>query len=409
MHTLLLTCLSIITHHGKKCKHFFLGFLFSLFFGAEMTLDSNSLRIVECLSEKEMTKMPEYDILQELPSLLLPWYKENKRDLPWRADREPYHIWLSEIMLQQTRVEAVKGYYTRFLQALPTVEDLASCDDDRLHKLWEGLGYYTRVRNLKKAAQVIMNQYGGVFPREYESVLALPGIGEYTAGAICSIAFNSPTPAVDGNVLRVLARLLDDDRPVDTPLVKKEYRERLAKIYPAQAGAFTQALMELGATLCGPNREPECERCPCAVLCYGRGHNTAHVLPVKAPKKQRRTEEKTVFIFTCGDAYALEKRPDTGLLASLWQFPNLPGFLEIPQALAAAQEMGLEPVQILRQVRRSHIFTHITWEMVGIYLEVKEPSPPFTWLTAAEIRSEAALPTAFRQFFTEDCISPERS
>ena len=202
--------------------------------------------------------MPEKDTLQELPGLLLPWYKVNKRDLPWRADREPYHIWLSEIMLQQTRVEAVKGYYTRFLQALPTVEELASCDDDRLRKLWEGLGYYTRVRNLKKAAQVIMHQHGGVFPREYESVLALPGIGEYTAGAICSIAFDSPTPAVDGNVLRVLARLLDDNRPVDTPQVKKEYHERLAAIYPAEAGAFTQALMELGATLCGPNREPNC-------------------------------------------------------------------------------------------------------------------------------------------------------
>ena len=354
-----------------------------------------------------MTQMPEKDTLQELPGLLLPWYKVNKRDLPWRADREPYHIWLSEIMLQQTRVEAVKGYYTRFLQALPTVEELASCDDDRLRKLWEGLGYYTRVRNLKKAAQVIMHQHGGVFPREYESVLALPGIGEYTAGAICSIAFDSPTPAVDGNVLRVLARLLDDNRPVDTPPVKKEYRERLAAIYPAEAGAFTQALMELGATLCGPNREPNCGHCPCAALCLGHCHNTAHVLPVRSPKKQRRTEEKTVFIFTCGDTYALEKRPDTGLLASLWQFPNLPGFMEIPQALAAAEEMGLEPVQILRQVRRSHIFTHITWEMVGIYLEVKEPSPPFTWLSAGEIRSNAALPTAFRQFFTEDRISSD--
>lgn len=370
-------------------------------------LDSISLLIVECLSEKEMTQMPEKDTLRELPGLLLPWYKENKRDLPWRADREPYHIWLSEIMLQQTRVEAVKGYYTRFLQALPTVEDLAFCEDDRLRKLWEGLGYYTRVRNLKKAAQVIMNQYGGEFPREYTSVLDLPGIGEYTAGAICSIAFDAPTPAVDGNVLRVLARLLDDNRPVDTLPVKKEYRVRLAAIYPAEAGAFTQALMELGATLCGPNREPDCGHCPCAALCLGHRHNTSQLLPVRIPKKQRRTEEKTVFIFTCGDAYALEKRPDTGLLASLWQFPNLPGFLEIPQALDAAEKMGLQPVQILRQVRRNHIFTHITWEMVGIYLEVKEPAPTFTWLSADEIRSNAALPTAFRQFFTEDRVSSD--
>ena len=350
-------------------------------------------------------EMPENDRLRELPRLLLPWYEVNRRDLPWRADREPYHIWLSEIMLQQTRVEAVKGYYTRFLQALPTVESLASCDDDRLGKLWEGLGYYTRVRNLKKAAQVIVEQYGGIFPREYASVLALPGIGEYTAGAICSIAYDCPTPAVDGNVLRVLARLLDDNRPIDTPNVKKEYREHLAKIYPAEAGAFTQALMELGATLCGPNREPDCRHCPCSAICLGNRNNTASALPVRTPRRQRRTEEKTVFIFTCGDAYALEKRPDTGLLASLWQFPNLPGFMEIPQALAAAEEMGLQPAQVLRQVRRSHIFTHITWEMVGIYLEVREPSPSFTWMTAGEIRSNAALPTAFRQFFAEDLIS----
>lgn len=353
---------------------------------------------------KEMIKMSGKDTLRELPDLLLPWYAENLRDLPWRKDREPYHIWLSEIMLQQTRVEAVKGYYTRFLQALPTVEALACCDDDRLRKLWEGLGYYTRVRNLKKAAQVIMAQYGGVFPREYTSVLALPGIGEYTAGAICSIAFDCPTPAVDGNVLRVLARLLDDDRPVDTPLVKKDYRKRLEEIYPAEAGAFTQSLMELGATLCGPNREPDCGSCPCASLCLGHRHNTAHLLPVRAPKKQRRTEEKTVLIFTCADAYALEKRPDTGLLASLWQFPNLPGFLEIPQALAAAEKMGLQATQVLRRVRRSHVFTHITWEMVGIYLEVKEQSPSFTWMTADDIRANAALPTAFRQFFAEDRV-----
>ena len=349
--------------------------------------------------------MLENNMLCELPGMLLPWYKENRRDLPWRADREPYHIWLSEIMLQQTRVEAVKGYYTRFLQALPTVESLASCDDDRLRKLWEGLGYYTRVRNLKKAAVCLMEQYGGIFPREYAAVLALPGIGEYTAGAICSIAYDLPTPAVDGNVLRVLARLLDDHRAIDTPNIKKEYREYLAKIYPPEAGAFTQALMELGATLCGPNREPDCGHCPCGAICLANKRDTASILPARTPRRNRTTEKKTVFIFTCGDTYALEKRPDTGLLASLWQFPNLPGFLGIPQALAAAEEMGLYPVQILRQVRRSHVFTHITWEMVGIYLEVREPSPSFTWMTADEIRSDAALPTAFRQFFSEDHIS----
>ena len=226
--------------------------------------------------------------LNTLPELLLPWYRENHRCLPWRETKEPYHIWLSEIMLQQTRVEAVKGYYARFLAALPTVEALANCDDDALHKLWEGLGYYSRVRNLKKAAQVIQERYNGQFPREYDAVLALPGIGEYTAGAVCSIAFDLPVPAVDGNVLRVFSRLTDDPSPIDLPAVKASVRERLAAIYPKEAGDFTQALMELGATVCGPNRKPECGSCPCRKICLGYQHGTAETLPVKSPKRERR-------------------------------------------------------------------------------------------------------------------------
>ena len=197
------------------------------------------------------------NIFAQLPGALLPWYEENKRDLPWRADRDPYHIWLSEIMLQQTRVEAVKSYYTRFLDAVPNIKALAEMEDDSLHKLWEGLGYYSRVRNLKKAASKIMEEHGGVFPSDYAAVRKLPGIGNYTAGAVCSIAFDQPTPAVDGNVLRVVARLTDDHRFVDTPAFKQETEEALGRVYPDKAGAFTQALMELGATVCGPNRPPD--------------------------------------------------------------------------------------------------------------------------------------------------------
>ena len=189
------------------------------------------------------------NLFEKLPGALLPWYEKAKRDLPWRKTREPYRVWLSEIMLQQTRVEAVKGYYARFLEALPTVEKLANCEDEQLHKLWEGLGYYSRVRNLKKAASEIVSKYEGRFPRNYEEVLALPGIGEYTAGAVCSICFDAPTPAVDGNVLRVASRLLDDATPIDLPAQKKKIRDALQEIYPAQAGDFTQALMELGATI----------------------------------------------------------------------------------------------------------------------------------------------------------------
>ena len=340
--------------------------------------------------------------LSSLPGLLEPWYRENRRELPWRADREAYHIWLSEIMLQQTRVEAVKGYYARFLEALPSVAALAACDDDSLHKLWEGLGYYSRVRNLKKAAEVIQTTYGGVFPREYQQVRALPGIGDYTAGAICSIAFGLPTPAVDGNVLRLLSRLTDDSTPIDTPAAKANARLLLEEIYPeSNAGDFTQALMELGATLCGPNREPACEGCPCREICLGYQHGTAEALPVKSPKKERKQEDRTVFILSCDGRYALEKRPNRGLLAGLWQFPNISGHYKTEEALHQLEKLGVRPRQLLREVRRKHIFTHIQWNMTGIYLEVSEPGGNFSWFTPEQINTQAALPTAFRQFWEE--------
>ena len=337
--------------------------------------------------------------LDKLPQVLPLWYRAGKRDLPWRQDREPYHVWLSEIMLQQTRVEAVKGYYLRFLNALPTIAHLAACDDDSLHKLWEGLGYYSRVRNLKKAAIKIMEEHGGVFPGEYEAIRALPGIGDYTAGAISSICFGKKEPAVDGNVLRVVSRILEDATPIDLPAQKKKVNELLKAVYPEEAGEFTQALMELGATLCGPNWKPRCEECPCRDFCGGAIHGTAEQFPVKSPKKEKRVEEKTVFILSCDGRYALRKRPDTGLLAGLWEFPNVPGKLETEDALAQAESFGLRPREIYRQVERKHIFTHIRWEMRGVYLEVAEPGGEFVWMTAEEIEKDAALPTAFRQFW----------
>lgn len=341
------------------------------------------------------------DQLDMLPRLMLPWYEANRRDLPWRKDREPYHVWLSEIMLQQTRVEAVKGYYARFLAALPTVADLAKCDDDALYKLWEGLGYYSRVRNLKKAAQVVMERYGGSFPREHGQVLALPGIGAYTAGAICSICYDQPTPAVDGNVLRLYARLTDDHAPIDLPATKQSVTQALAAVYPREAGSFTQALMELGATLCGPGRKPECGSCPCREICLGCARGTAEALPMKTPKREKRQEDRTVFILRSGDRYALERRPGKGLLAGLWQFPNVPGHLDTAAALAAVEAMGLRPREIHREVYRRHIFTHIQWNMKGIYLEAAEPSGVFQWFTEVEIENQAALPTAFRLFWEE--------
>ncbi len=340
-------------------------------------------------------------IFSKLPGALLPWYWENRRELPWRENREPYRVWVSEIMLQQTRVEAVKGYYARFLRRLPTIEDLAACDDDTLAKLWEGLGYYSRVRNMKKAAKTVVERYGGRFPREYEDVLSLPGIGAYTAGAICSICFDLPTPAVDGNVLRVVSRLTEDFTPVDQAGYKDMVRLALTRIYPPQAGDFTQALMELGATVCGPNRAPACGICPCAAFCKARASGRAGELPVKRPKRKRTEESYTVFVLSCDGRFALEKRPGSGLLSGLWQFPNVPGILETEAALAAIETMGLRPKEMERMVERKHIFTHVRWDMRGVYVRVAEQAGTFHWLTAGEIEKEAALPTAFRQFWEE--------
>ncbi len=348
-----------------------------------------------------MEKNQRKELLCRLPQVLLPWYYSNRRELPWRKDREPYHVWLSEIMLQQTRVEAVKGYYTRFLQELPTVKDLAECEDDRLSKLWEGLGYYSRMRNLKKAAVEIQTRFGGKFPDTYPEIRALPGIGDYTAGAVCSIAYDLPTPAVDGNVLRVVTRLTEDSTPIDLPAFKLEIRDALAEIYPEKAGDFTQALMELGATVCGPNRPAECGSCPCRDLCCAGQHGTAMAFPVKLPKKKRREEERTVLILRCGDSWALSRRPDKGLLAGLWQFPDTEGTLSVPQAVEWIQQQGVPVRQIVKQVDRKHIFTHITWKMRGIYLEVWEEKGPFVWMSREDIETQAALPTAYRQFWEE--------
>lgn len=332
-----------------------------------------------------------------LPTLLLPWYTISARDLPWRRDREPYHVWLSEIMLQQTRVEAVRQYYIRFLTALPTIADLAAAEEDRLYKLWEGLGYYTRVRNLQKAAKIIMTAHSGRFPNEYAAIRALPGIGDYTAGAIGSICFELPTPAVDGNVLRVISRVTASAAPIDTTATKRTVTQALATIYPeGHCGEFTQALMELGATVCAPNGAPHCADCPLSMVCLAHERGLTQTLPVKSPKKARRREEKTVFLFHCGTHWAIEKRPKHGLLAGLWQFPNIEGKWKAEDALRLAAEWGVEPIELERELQRTHIFTHVEWHMTAYYMECRAMPSRFIWEPATQFAERIALPTAFR-------------
>lgn len=335
-----------------------------------------------------------------LAQVLPGWFETHHRDLPWRRDREPYHVWLSEIMLQQTRVEAVRGYYARFLAALPTVEALANADPDALHKLWEGLGYYSRVRNLQKAARIIVDEFGGVFPEEYEKIRALPGIGDYTAGAIGSICFELPTPAVDGNVLRVVSRVEGSFAPVTDPKVKREISGQLAAVYPAgRRGVFTQSLMELGATVCLPNGAPRCGECPCSSFCRGLRDGVAAQLPVRGEKKARRVEEKTVFLLRCGARYALVKRPGHGLLAGLWSFPNVEGLLTAQEAVEQAEAWGASPELPEQRVEREHVFTHVRWVLRCYHLACRRECGPFTWVTAGELERDYALPTAFRQFW----------
>ena len=342
--------------------------------------------------------MEEKEILSALPERLLPWYAVHARDLPWRRDREPYHVWVSEIMLQQTRVEAVKGYYDRFLTALPDIPSLAAAEPEKLTKLWEGLGYYSRVRSLQTAAQQIMAEHGGVFPSDYESIRALKGIGDYTAGAIGSICFGLPTPAVDGNVLRVITRLTGDGRSISEEGTKRAVRTALTEVYPAErCGEFTQALMELGATVCLPNGTPECENCPMAELCRSRDGGWKS-LPVKAQKKARRKEKLTVFLLRCGDCTAVQKRGVTGLLAGLWEFPNVPGHLSPEEAIAQAEAWGAHPRELESSMRRTHVFTHVEWEMECYCLRCGEMPPEFIWADDSALRGEIALPTAFRMF-----------
>ncbi len=328
------------------------------------------------------------------------WFETGKRLLPWRQEPTPYHVWISEIMLQQTRIEAVIPYYERFIAELPDVKALACADTDRLMKLWEGLGYYSRARHLQKAAQQILERHGGALPADYEALKALAGIGEYTAGAIASIAFSVPTPAVDGNVLRVLARLTACADDVMRPAVRRELTTLAAALVPKdRPGAFNQGLMELGERICLPNTMPRCEHCPIASYCVVCGTPQAAELPVRAAKKARRIEEKTVFVLLTNERPArvlLHKRPDKGLLAGLWELPNVDGHDRVAFPLDGLVAVS-EP-QELTQSR--HIFSHIEWHMKGIVQIVEPTDLPvgYAFVGSEALHEDHALPTAFRAY-----------
>lgn len=334
------------------------------------------------------------------------WYRENRRSLPWRDEPTPYHVWLSEVMLQQTRIAAVIPYYHRFLTALPTVNALASVEDGALMKLWEGLGYYSRARNLKAAAKRIVEDFGGELPADYKALLSLPGIGEYTAGAIASIAFGLPEPAVDGNVLRVMARLCDFHADVALPETKKQVTEALRRVYPAGdgAGILTQAIMELGENVCIPNGQPRCIECPLSPYCAALAANTVDELPKKTPKKPRRIEQKTVLLMEHEGAYALRKRPEGGLLAGLWEFPIAEGILDAEAVTALLREWGGEAEACDPIGNAVHVFTHVEWHMTGYRVRCKVPPRHAILATAEELSNRYAIPRAF-SYFVKHCLA----
>lgn len=337
--------------------------------------------------------------LEEIVQPLLKWYQDNKRILPWRVEKDPYKIWISEIMLQQTRIEAVKAYYKRFMEELPTIQDLANIEEEKLLKLWEGLGYYNRAKNLKRAAQIIVNEYNGKIPNTYKELIKLPGIGEYTAGAIASIAYNEKVTAVDGNVLRVVSRVIGNRKNILEKETKEEITNLLQTVMPNEAGDFNEGLMELGEVICLPNQAPFCLQCPLKEHCYAYQHNLTTKLPVREKLLKRKTEEKTILLFvTENGEIAILKRPDKGLLAGMYEFPNVNHFLEEDEVTKLIKQWNLKSKSIINLGKKKHIFTHITWKMIGYQVKVEKKNNRFLWVSQKELKKNYAIPTAFYKY-----------
>ena len=356
---------------------------------------------------KEVPVVLEYPQLYEMREPLVQWYRENKRDLPWRENPEAYRVWISEIMLQQTRVEAVKGYYDRFLKTLPDVQSLAEAEEDQLLKLWEGLGYYNRVRNMQKAARQIMVDYHGVFPSDYEEIRSLTGIGSYTAGAISSFAFGKPEPAVDGNVLRVLTRILADHSDIMKQSTKTKMEKALRKVIPEGSPSdFNQGLIELGAIVCVPNGEPKCQECPVSHLCRAREEGRISEFPVQKKAKARRIEDKTILVFRDDEEIAIGKRDKKGLLAGLYELPNVPGHLSRKEVENYCKEIGLLPIRIKKLPAAKHIFSHVEWHMIGYDIRVDElektNKKEFLFIHPGEIEKTYPIPAAFEMYMPKE-------
>ena len=359
---------------------------------------------IELCEPVEVELQTKDGLLNRIAPPLLTWYDENRRILPWREKPEPYRVWVSEIMLQQTRVEAVKPYFARFMEHLPDVESLAAVEEDELLKLWEGLGYYSRARNLKAAAQQIVEQHGGKMPSEYHDLIKLKGIGSYTAGAISSIAFGHPVPAVDGNVLRVIMRLLADDSDISEASVRKRVEEDLKPVMPKdRPGDFNQALMELGATVCLPNGVPKCAECPWKTFCRAGIEESWQQYPKKAVKKPRTVEYRTILVIRDGHRAVIRRRPNKGLLAGMYEFPSLLGKASLDEVKDWLSAQGVCAVRIEKLPESKHIFTHKEWHMTGYMvlvdgLEPMHKDPSLMFVETQETEEKYPIPSAFSAY-----------
>ena len=332
---------------------------------------------------------------QNFAERLLPWFQTNARVLPWRANKDPYRVWVSEIMLQQTRVRQAIDYYNRFIARLPTVISLAECDENELLKLWEGLGYYSRARNLHKTAKIISDKFNGIFPGDYALLRRLPGIGDYTAGTVGAICFNLPTPSVDGNVLRVITRFTASKADIASPETKQLLLAALQPVYEKtdDRGALIQAIMELGATVCVPSGAPKCDECPLNGLCKAHRLNLTDLIPVKGIKKEQTRENKTVFVVEYNGLLAVRKRPAQGLLAGLFEFPNTLGHLSEAEAVQQAKQLGFNKITLICKKTAVHVFTHRIWNMCVYSFAANEKNEDFLWTEPMAV----VLPTAFKK------------
>jgi len=304
---------------------------------------------------------------RQIAEELIRWYIRSQRDLPWRRDTDPYRVWISEIMLQQTRVEAVVDYFYRFMDRFPTVAALAAADEQEVLKAWEGLGYYSRARNLHRAAKEIVDKHDETFPGTLAGIRSLPGIGPYTAGAIASIAYDLPAPAVDGNVLRVVSRLDGIESDVMLPATKKDVTERVRHMYIyGKANPLTQGLMELGALVCVPGT-PHCDDCPVSEYCRAYIEGRQEDLPVRSPRQKQRIDKLCAGLIRNEGGILIAKRPETGMLANLWEFPLVERSRSRKQIVETFQDqyaIEIDSMEKTGHVR--HVFTHRIWE-VDVY------------------------------------------